>query len=60
MDNAFGQWLSRWWANLSIAACSTANIEFFSMVNYVCRLTHPGPNGLLGLPCAVVEVHRER
>ena len=30
MDNAFGQWLSRWWVNPTIAACSAADIDLLA------------------------------
>ena len=48
MDNAFGQWLSRWWVNLSIAACSTANIDFLAWSTTYVDLLIQAPTGSSG------------
>ena len=48
MDNAFGQWLSRWWVDLSIAACSTANIDFLAWSTTYVDLLIQAPTGSSG------------
>ena len=48
MDNAFGQWFSRWWVDLSIAACSTANIDFLAWSTTYVDLLIQAPTGSSG------------
>ena len=48
MDNAFGQWLSRWSVNLPIAACSTANIDFLAWSTTYVDLLIQAPKGSSG------------
>ena len=48
MDNAFGQWLSRWWVDLSIAACLTANIDFLAWSTTYVDLLIQAPTGSSG------------
>ena len=48
MDNAFGQWLSRWWVNLSIAACSTANVDVLAWSTTYIDLLIQAPTGSSG------------
>ena len=48
MDNAFGQWFSRWWVDLSIAACSTTNIDFLAWSTTYVDLLIQAPTGSSG------------
>lgn len=48
MDNAFGQWLSRWWVNLTIAACSVADIDILAWSTTYVDLLIQAPTGSSG------------